>query len=143
MRKIVLFTTLALLAASSASAQQLLADANNDGKVSLTEYQNSRRTFLMRADRDKDGKISAAEWSKGAEYLKSEIRDSGVDGWPIIGKAGIFEALDSNKDGFVTPAEIDAATAARFAKYDLDHDGFITRTEARTLDRMATSKPKP
>ena len=143
MRKIVLFTTMALMVATTASAQELLADANKDGKVSLTEYQNSRRNFLMRADRDKDGKISAAEWSKGAAYLKSEIRDSGVDGWPMIGKAGIFETLDTNKDGFVTPAEIDAATAPRFAKYDLDHDGFITRTEARKLERMATSKPKP
>ena len=77
MRKIVLFTTLALSVASAANAQELLADANKDGKVTVTEYQNSRRTFLMRGDHNKDGKISAAEWKKGAETVKSEARENG------------------------------------------------------------------
>lgn len=138
MRRFLLITTVALMAASAANAQQLLADANKDGKVSQTEYQNSRRTFLMRADHDKDGKISTAEWAKGAERVKSEARDQGVEGWPTIGKSGIFETLDTNKDNFVTPAEIDAATGPRFVKMDLNHDGFITRAEANKLEAKAS-----
>lgn len=138
MRGFLLITAAALTVASSAGAQALLADANKDGKVTQSEYQNSRRAFLMRADRDKDGKISADEWAKGADRVKAEVREEGVDGWPTIGKAGLFQTLDSNRDGFVTPAEIDAATSLRFAKFDLNHDGVITRSEAEQLDRMAT-----
>lgn len=140
MHKIALLAVVGLFVVGEAQAQQLLADANKDDKVSLTEYQDNRRKFLMRADHDKDGRISAAEWRKGADLLREEVRETGVDGWSLIGKAGIFETLDANKDGFVTPAEIDTATAARFTKLDLDHDGVITRAEARQLDRMASAR---
>ncbi|WP_165187103.1 EF-hand domain-containing protein [Caulobacter soli] len=140
MRKLVLITTVALLAATAANARQLLADANKDGKVSQKEYQDNRRTFLLRADKDKDGKISAAEWAKGAERVRAEVREQGVDGWPTIGKAGLFQTLDTDKDGYVTAAEIDAFTGPRFAKIDLNHDGFITQTEANKVER-AVAKP--
>ena len=138
MRRLVLFTAMALLSASAANAQQLLADANKDGKVTQAEYQDSRRTFLMRADKNKDGKISADEWAKGAERVKTEVRENGVDGWQVIGKGGTFAVLDTNKDGFVTPAEIDAGAAARFAKLDPNHDGVVTRAEARQIEKAAT-----
>ena len=140
MRRILLITTVALMAASGANAQPLLADANKDGKVTQAEYQNSRRTFLMRADHDKDGKISAAEWAKSAERIKTQVRDESIDGWQSIGKAGVFGTLDTDKDGFVTPAEIDAATGPRFAKFDLNHDGVITRSEANKLDKMVKAQ---
>ena len=141
MRRLVLLTTLALLGASAASAQDLLADANKDGKVTATEYQNSRRTFLMRADRNKDGKISADEWKKGADLARDRAREAGIDGWPAIGKADIFTSIDTDKDGFVTPAEIDTAMGLRFAKYDPNHDGVITRSEAREIERQVKAKP--
>jgi Ca2+-binding EF-hand superfamily protein len=144
MRSLVLATALvsvlALVGVSTAHAQTLLADANNDGKVTAAEYQNNRRAFLLRADHDKDGKLSQAEWDHGAAMLRQEVRESGTDGWQLIGKAGLFATLDTNRDGFVTPAEIDTATAARFAQLDPDHDGVITRKEAAALDRKA---PKP
>ena len=135
MRKFVFVAAVALLSASAANAQQLLADANKDGKVSQKEYQDSRRTFLLRADKDKDGKISAAEWSKGAERVRSELREEGVDGWPAVGKAGLFQTLDTNNDGFVTGAEIDAYSGPRFTKIDLNHDGFVTHSEANKVEK--------
>lgn len=140
MRKFVFVAAVALLSASAANAQQLLADANKDGKVTQKEYQDSRRTFLMRADKDKDGKISSAEWAKGAERVRSEVREEGVNGWPLVGKAGLFQTLDTNKDGFVTPTEIDAYYGPRFAKFDANHDGVVTRAEASKAEKAV---PKP
>ena len=137
MRRLVLITAVAMLSASAANAQQLLADSNKDGKVTQKEYQDSRRNFLMRADKDKDGKLSSAEWTKGAELVKAQVRDEGVDGWPKIGKAGLFGTLDTNKDGFVTPAEIDAYYGPRFATFDTNHDGFVTRSEANAAEKAA------
>ena len=141
MRRLLLIAAVAALAASGAHAQALLADADKDGKVTQTEYQNSRRTFLMRADHDKDGKISAAEWSKGAERIRSEVREEGVDGWPKVGKAGLFQELDTDKDGFVTPAEIDAATGPRFVRYDLNHDGDRKSTRLNSSHSRASRMP--
>jgi Ca2+-binding EF-hand superfamily protein len=137
MRKFVFVAAVALLSASAANAQELLADANKDGKVSQKEYQDSRRTFLLRADKDKDGKISAAEWAKGVEVVKAQVRQEGVDGWPKIGNAGLFQTLDTNKDGFVTGAESDAYFGPRFTKLDLDHDGFVSRSEANKAAKAA------
>ena len=137
MRRLVLITAVALLSTSAANAQQLLADANKDGKVTQKEYQDSRRTFLMRADKDKDGKLSKAEWDRGAEQVRNEVRAEGVDGWPKIGKAGLFETLDANKDGFVTPAEIDGYYGPRFATFDTNHDGVVTRSEANAAEKAA------
>ena len=137
MRRLVLITAVALLSASAAYAQTLLADANKDGKVTQKEYQDCRRTFLMPADKDKDGRLSAAEWTKGAEQARNQARSEGVDGWPMIGKAGLFGMLDTNKDGFVTPAEIDAFYGPRFATFDVNHDGVVTRSEANKAERAA------
>jgi hypothetical protein len=131
---------LAFVGVSSAHAQKLLADANNDGKVTAAEYQANRRAFLMRGDHNKDGKLSQAEWDQGAARVRQEVRETGTEGWQLIGKGGLFATLDANKDGFVTPAEIDTATAARFAQLDGDHDGVITRKESAALEKKA---PKP
>ena len=51
-----------------------------------------------------------------------------------------FAWIDANKDGSITPAEIDAWTAARFPKLDLDKDGFVTKAEARKIQEAAAKK---
>lgn len=40
-----------------------------------------------------------------------------------------FESFDQNKDGFITPAEMEAAGAAEFARIDKDKSGTITLDE--------------
>lgn len=127
--------------AGAASAQgippNLLADANRDGKVSPKEYSDSRRTALMRADHDRDGRISAAEWKRAADMERMELQEAGVDGASRVGKGGWFEAIDADRDGFVTPGEIDQVSTARFPKLDLNGDGYVDRIEAEKLGRKA------
>lgn len=45
------------------------------------------------------------------------------------GKGMMFEKLDANGDGGVTKAEVEAATAARFADIDVNGDGGLTQAE--------------
>jgi hypothetical protein len=137
MRHILIMTSaLSLLAAAPALAQteKLLADANNDGKISLAEYQNHRAT-LMKADRDKDGKISPAEWQRGAAYLRASL--AGADGAEMIGKGGGFQAMDTNKDSFVSDPEIRAWAALRFPLFDANKDGFVSRQEGERALQQA------
>lgn len=43
-----------------------------------------------------------------------------------------FRKLDTNSDGSVTRAEIDAQAATRFAAIDANRDGFVTEAEMKT-----------
>lgn len=138
-----LIFALALAAASSAAAQlpdkALLADSNGDGKVSLAEYQTSRREFIMQDDTSRDGKVSAAEWKLAVDRLATALDTA--DGYVLTtNQANGFAWIDADKDGFTTPAEIDAWTAARFPKLDLDKDGFVTKAEARKIQEAAAKK---
>jgi len=144
MRKVIVFAAAALvtvpllsLAAVSARAQEhLLADLNNDDRVTLAEFQKHRRDAIMEADRDKDGKVSPGEWAKGEDRLRTYMQREDMDGWQAIGTGNLFATLDANKDGFVEPAEVDVFTAPRFAAVDLDHNGYVTEPEAEKFEKL-------
>jgi hypothetical protein len=113
------------------------ADANATGNVSLAEYQKSRETFLMRADANRDGVISRPEWDKGAKVLREDLELNKVKGAERIGGGTWWTALDANKDGNVTRAEIKTMTAAQFGKYDLDRNGLVSSAEAQQVRKRA------
>ena len=60
-----------------------------------------------------------------------------MQGGDNIGKAGWWDAIDADKNHLVTPVEIDAMTARRFARFDANHDGVIDKGEAESARRMA------
>lgn len=45
--------------------------------------------------------------------------------------AGLFERVDTDGDGRITPAEIRPDSGTDFRKYDLDGDGLLSRDEVR------------
>lgn len=49
-------------------------------------------------------------------------------GAPAAAQA-VFDVMDTDQDGFVSRAEMDAERAARFAALDRDGDGFVSRPE--------------
>ena len=135
MKTLPLLAALAALAAAAPSAEahpqhQLPADANGDGRISLQEYQASRRAFIMRADTNHDGMVTRAEWDTRARSIRNQAELNGAEDADAIGHGGWFAAIDADRNNVITPAEIDAMTAARFARLDLNHDGFIGRSEA-------------
>ena len=101
-------------------------DKNKDGKLTKEEmprrdsHRGGKRHgaggWDTRLDTDKDGRVSRAEWAAG------ESR-----------KAGRFELMDANKDGFVDRADHQLRSKQRtdawFAKADSDKDGKLSREE--------------
>lgn len=131
------------LSASPAFAQlpekAMLADSNGDGKVSLAEYQTSRREFIMRDDTNKDGKVSKAEWKTAVDRLATTLDTA--DGYVLTtNQANGFAWIDADKDGSITAKEVDAWTAARFPKLDLNKDGSVTKSEAKMIQAAAGRK---
>ncbi len=114
------------------------SDLNGDGKVSLSEMQTACRQVVMVADTDSDGRISVREWADAARTLRQRVHDLGLRGWKPSSD-DIFVRVDTDRDGYVTADEIDAATIRRFNRRDVNQDGFISRDEA-ARDLLA-SKP--
>ncbi len=105
------------------------AAGGGGGSVTLAEFQARYRTRLMRADTDHDGRISLSEFMAAREG-QGRGDGQGAGGAPSGRDPDRqFQRLDSNRDGYVTPAEIDAVSAQRFARMDADHDGVLTPQE--------------
>ena len=132
-----LSVTAGLAQAQSRNTSVPPADANSTGNVTLQEYQSSRETFIMKADTNHDGVVSRAEWDTFGKAVRRDLELGGVQGAELIGQGSWWTALDANKDGMVTPAEINAVTAAKFAQYDLDKNHLISRAEARAVREAA------
>ncbi len=103
------------------------APGGHDGPMSLTDFQARQRARTMRMDADHDGRISLAEWT--AWRASHPGREGAAGGDPNRG----FQRTDLNQDGYITPDEIDAASARRFARMDANHDGVVTPDERSAM----------
>jgi len=86
--------------------------------ITLAKFQKRREKAIMAADTDGDGKISLLEWE--AFQAKRTITGD---------PARSFARIDSNHDGFIDRAELDAFFAKRFARLDKNADGVLTADE--------------
>jgi Ca2+-binding EF-hand superfamily protein len=79
-------------------------DWNGDGKLTLAEYGAAQRVRLVQLDRD------------GAGFVSCSVRDQAMRGSGRGGLSGFCRDNDTNMDGRVTRAELDAAIAKRFSQ---------------------------
>jgi len=86
--------------------------------ITLAKFQKRREKAIMAADTDGDGKISLLEWE--AFQPKRNVKGD---------PAKSFARIDSNHDGFIDRAELDAFFAKRFARLDKNSDGVLTADE--------------
>ena len=86
--------------------------------ITLAKFQKRREKAIMAADTDGDGKISLLEWE--AFQAKRNVKGDA---------AKSFARIDSNHDGFIDRAELDAFFAKRFARLDKNSDGVLTADE--------------
>lgn len=125
-------------------------DRNADGKVTADEVPEERRERFKRliehADKDGDGAVSREEFTAafarrsppaGAKPKKpsTPARPAAFGRMP----PGLFAALDTDHDGKLASAEIEAAPEA-LRKLDADGDGTVT---LREIMATAARKQKP
>ncbi|MBZ9754847.1 acid-shock protein [Mesorhizobium sp. ESP6-5] len=97
--------------------------------ITLAKFQKRREKAIMAADTDGDGKISLLEWE--AFQAKRNVKGD---------PAKSFARIDSNHDGFIDRAELDALFAKRFARLDKNGDGILTGDEM--LGHKSAPKPE-
>lgn len=117
---------LIISALSLIPAASLAQEPKGARSVTLTDFQAKHRAKLMAVDQDRDGRLSAAEWATRPAKMKDPQRG--------------FLRLDTNGDGYLDAAEIDARLGKRFAKLDANGDGSVSRDERMAQRSTTTSK---
>ncbi|WP_305097821.1 EF-hand domain-containing protein [Croceibacterium aestuarii] len=117
-------------------------DANGDGKLDAADRAAMQKSRFAAMDADHDGSLSFEEFTAGhgkrggeqgahrGDRGKHGMAMRGHRGGARLGLRGMRNA-DSNKDGAVTLAELQAAALARFDAVDADKDGTISPAERK------------
>lgn len=106
------------------------ADTNGDGLISRAEHRAAAEARFARRDADGNGTIEASE-------RRGKMRHGRGHG----GRRAMMMMADADKDGVITRAEFDAASAQRFMRLDTNKDGKLD-TADRPQRRM-TPPPAP
>jgi Ca2+-binding EF-hand superfamily protein len=105
-------------AAARGEALFVRIDADKSGEISLSEFVAAGNPRVKSADKDNDGKASLEELTATFKAANAGER------------AGQFmKRFDTDKDGAVALAEVDAWRTTRYAKLDADKDGKLTKDE--------------
>jgi Ca2+-binding EF-hand superfamily protein len=132
----IFLTTMALtfLGIEKSRSESLLygIDINQDGMISMEEWQGNQRTFEER-DLNHDQVLSGSELKPGMLRPISEVSGPGgtITRWQFTShtvQGDIFSSLDVNKDGFISPSEWKVPSII-FNQLDLDHNGSLSREE--------------
>jgi Ca2+-binding EF-hand superfamily protein len=110
-------------------------DTNHDGKVSRDEFAKITQIFDA-LDKNHDGALTAEELG-GFYQAVGQAPTQATGGVDVD---SFFAKYDKNKDGKITPDELD--NEKLFKVLDLNHDGVITREEADQALRDLAARAK-
>lgn len=113
------FVAVAAMGSSQAVAQDAAferMDADKSGDVSLAEFVAAGNPRVTAADKDGDGKVTLEQLSASLSGNDAIAQD-------------LMVRFDTNKDGTITRAEVDARRASNFKKLDANADGKLQKSE--------------
>jgi Ca2+-binding EF-hand superfamily protein len=125
-------------------------DANHDGKLDQADREARQKARFDRLDTNHDGQVSYAEFTAAraqfAQARKDRQAKAGEQrgqsfGRPgehrmamrggFRGRGGSLGLFHADKDGTITKADFVNAALQRFDRLDANHDGTVTRDEAK------------
>ena len=115
-----------LLGIASGAAAQSPPSTNFDAFAAKASQR------MVALDTDHDGRISKDEFAARAAMRRQTEGGAKHDG------SRMFARLDTNSDGYLDTAEMNAMAAKRFARMDANHDGMLTPDERQAM-RGATA----
>ena len=141
MRKPILAAALLGLATAAAAQTPPAPPAAGDLVVTTHEgrgfdqWSAQARERMMALDTDHDGKVSKQEFAARAAMMGDRHGGGDAGNAPPRQHDGsrMFDRFDTNQDGFLDAAEINAMLARRFARMDANHDGMLTPDERRAM----------
>jgi Ca2+-binding EF-hand superfamily protein len=104
--------------------------AANAGGIGFDQWAGKARERLMALDTDHDGRISKDEFAARGAMMG---RRQGDDGAKKHDGSRMFARMDTNNDGYLDAAEINAMLASRFARMDANHDRVLTADERHAM----------
>ncbi len=112
----------------------LRADTDRDGRLSVGEFMELRRTIFRVADIDRDDFLSFVEYELLIVMEQVGWTDRNQNGRIELSELGdslnkTFELLDADHDGQLAPDEAVYMPAGEFKKFDTDANGKLTPTE--------------
>jgi Ca2+-binding EF-hand superfamily protein len=121
-------TIVPALLLSGLAFAQLPGDSDEDGRLSLSEFQQQSAQRFARLDEDGDGYLTSEEMRAGRADFRGRRGPGAPDG-------RAFERADADDDGVVSLAEAQSVwpslDAERFAAIDADGNGLLTAQELR------------
>ena len=101
-------------------------DADGDGFLGQAELGRRWGERFEEVDADRDGRLSRAELQADRAYGEGRRARA-----PGQARGQGRPRLDADDNGLVTLAEMQARVSVRFARLDVNRDGFVTRDERR------------
>ncbi len=127
----------------AAAPQGPTIDLDKDGKISLSEAQALADKQFALYDADKNGSMSLAEYRKPLDEVAKmrKLTAAQKSGEEKVINAS-FTRMDNDSNGQISKAEFQSDARLRHSAMDMNKDGFVTPQEVEELQKKIMAAQK-